>query len=1383
LCIEALEQRALLTASAIFDNGLLTVTGDNGANLVSIFSQVESGTPYVMVQDDGVTILDGRPSAANVAASAVQSIAVNGGDGDDVLYLQAVSAASGFSAIASVSLSGGAGSDTIIGSAFASSIFGGDGADVLVGGAGDDTVAGGAGDDVYLFDPVDNGSDTLSELADEGRDWLTFGDAENPLVLCLSTSDPQFWGGGTLTLADPAQFENVVGTAFDDFLCGNQATNFLVGGDGNDTLVGDGGADFLVGDLGDDALVGADGADVLLGAAGADNLTGDLGDDLLIAADLQLPVVIESLEDFADVADPIMAVWTANDTIAQRIANLMGAAGATNPLPSNLQFRPGETLIEDEAADVLVPLAGYDAVFLDIPTDIAMKSADATYIQVDPDVPLLEAQFAAGVLTVSFRGAGDVVYSVADGNLLVNGQHVLGSPLPVGDVDQVVTQLGKLAGDLDDAALFTGELPNLEAAAYTRSRPSAPPLFSAASIDSRLQLAVGEGWQALTSYSAQDIAAAANVGNFALYWAVVSAGALAASQSSLQSSAWYEIADGLAVASLAILAEAESGGSGMMSAAGGEGGTLDIRSAGNVDEDSTAVFPIEFNAESFDGGSVDWRTQNGSAIGGTDFCNGDYESTLQGRLTWLDGQEGDGAIQVPTFSDYRMEGDESFSVQLSNLQNADGAEGGMSLGNSSASATIVDQSILPQAFVGPSQAVEEGGVLRVPVSLSHPTQDPLTVNWSARDISTEGNQDYSPLSGALTFAALTCQNPGETLKYIDIQTVDDPTDEYDEELQILLTGGTNVQLPQGEETPYHTIVDNDPPPILSVVDVTVAEGAAATFTLSLSAASELPISIRYYTVNGSALAPTDYNAIASTTITLDPGTPSRTVSVQTINDTIPEPTQYFWLFVTDGVNVRFPYDDFRVIAKGDITDNDPLRAQVVSVSFGDPPNPAAGTGNITIEHDPLPVAGQIDGPTTSGTVYAGQHYLDLNHNGSTQDAGDQQYPIAYARSSVPTLQVTIWAEYNEFVQPFSIKGVGDWNITLNPTTASKTGSMEGNGSILLSATITSSSALPAEVKYKELLAVNWEVKAGDDAAWRSAGASRNQAYLTYAMPTIGPVYHTVIHIGSTKADGAAGRDATVAGAWNGFSKDDKPANTTRVDGAPLRYWNTFLPNCQSTAQLLAYQDGRCGAWARFFYDVLAVQGIRRDLIDIIAVTPDKAALAALGIGTATGSNAIDGFLVKSWSPKPGVPAGGPFLLVARWSAAQGGWTIFADDFRSYQFYDPLTTLTDDNGIAGQNRPDPASLFPNHGIVAYTQENRAVAYYDPSYGLIRADEMAFDNNAIFGYFEDTDVTVTVNETQTGDLNGDGVFNQALDVPAIRVFVNPSGDQINFNVFPY
>ncbi|MBX9787763.1 MAG: hypothetical protein K2Y37_02515, partial [Pirellulales bacterium] len=60
----------------------------------------------------------------------------------------------------------------------------------------------------------------------------------------------------------------------------------------------------------------------------------------------------------------------------------------------------------------------------------------------------------------------------------------------------------------------------------------------------------------------------------------------------------------------------------------------------------------------------------------------------------------------------------------------------MSLGASYASATIKDKSTVPQAFVGVSQAVVEGSVLRIPVTLSQVSQDAVTVNWSARDIST-----------------------------------------------------------------------------------------------------------------------------------------------------------------------------------------------------------------------------------------------------------------------------------------------------------------------------------------------------------------------------------------------------------------------------------------------------------------------------------------------------------------------------------------------------------------------------------------------------------------------------------------------------------------------
>ncbi|MBX9787761.1 MAG: hypothetical protein K2Y37_02505 [Pirellulales bacterium] len=1373
LPFERLEDRALLTATAGFSSGLLTVTGDSGANLISIFTQLDNGTAYVMVEDDGVTILDGRPTGANVTSPAVQSIAVDGGDGDDVLYLQSVTAATGFSAVTSVSLWGGTGNDTIVGSALANSIFGGDGADVLVGGAADDTVAGGTGDDVYVFAAGASGSDTLVELADEGRDWLSFSDAEAPLVLSLSTADPQYWGAGTLTLADPLQFENVLGTAFDDFICGNVATNYLLGGDGNDTILGDDGNDFLVGDLGFDMLIGAGGDDLLFGGSGLDTLSGDLGDDVLVAADLELSgVTIESLSDLAGIADQLLAVWATSAPIADRIANLMGTPGAANPLPGPLQFHPGETLLNDEDSDAVIPLAGRDAVFVNLPTDRPAKSADATYIEIDPAVPSLAASFSAGALTVTYLGAGDLAYSVVGGNLLVNGQNPLAAPLPASDVYQVATQLGRLAGDLDDAALFLGNVPNLQAEVVTRAFEVAPPAMTAETIDWQLIAAAGEDWQASSADTAAEIAAAWNAGDYAPYWEVVCAGKIAAQQALLLSnnsefSSVFGQADVLGRVVLGSLVPSGES-SAMASTAGGEGGTISIQGAGNVDEGSVAVFNVKFDGTYFNGASVDWHTVNGSATGGTASCNGDFQAVASGRIVWPNaiGGEGDAQIKVPVFADYRVEGDETFGVQLSNLQNFDGAEGDMSLGASYASATIKDKSAVPQAFVGVSEAVVEGDLLRIPVTLSQVSQDAVTVNWSARDISTEGNQDFSPLSGSVTFQPLTCEFGGETLKYIEIQTTDDSTDEYDEELQILLTGGTNVQLPQGEETPYHMIVDNDPPPILSVVDVTVAEGAAATFTLSISDDSEKPISIRYYTVNGSALAPTDYNAIASTTITLDPGTTSRTVSVQTINDTIPEPTQYFWLFVTDGVNVRFPNDDFRVIAKGNITDNDPLHAQVVSVAYG--------PGNIPIEHDPLPVAGQVDGATLAGMVYEGRHYLDQNHNGSTQDTGDQQFPIAYVRGDTPILTAVIWAEYNEFVQPFRIKGAGDWNITLDPTLATKTGSTEGNGSVLLEATLISMEDLPITVNYKEALTVNFDVKADDDpSGWHSAGSSVNQAYLIYSSPNVAHVYHTVIHVGSTNAIGKFLRDDVVDGAWKGFSTNDAPANTQTVYGVALTYWKTAAQDCQTTAQLLAYHDGRCGAWADFFKSVLDVQGIDSARVSVV---PDVLALSALQIGTQ--QDPIDGFLIKKWDPKPSAPASGPFQIVSHWSVAKGVWSYFTDDYDDFQFYEPLTTLKDVAGIPGQNEANPNSIFSNHALVAYGRVDPLgeITFYDPSYGVIRADEAEFDNQAVFGFYQN--FFVPIDETQVGDQNADGVLDPALQVPARRVYLNPDGDQITF-----
>ena len=47
-------------------------------------------------------------------------------------------------------------------------------------------------------------------------------------------------------------FENVTGSAYDDYIAGNELSNLLIGGAGNDTLTGGTNSDVLIGDAGND---------------------------------------------------------------------------------------------------------------------------------------------------------------------------------------------------------------------------------------------------------------------------------------------------------------------------------------------------------------------------------------------------------------------------------------------------------------------------------------------------------------------------------------------------------------------------------------------------------------------------------------------------------------------------------------------------------------------------------------------------------------------------------------------------------------------------------------------------------------------------------------------------------------------------------------------------------------------------------------------------------------------------------------------------------------------------------------------------------------------------------------------------------------------------
>jgi hypothetical protein len=124
-----------------------------------------------------------------------------------------------------------------------------------------------------------------------------------------------------------------------------------------------------------------------------------------------------------------------------------------------------------------------------------------------------------------------------------------------------------------------------------------------------------------------------------------------------------------------------------------------------------------------------------------------------------------------------------------------------------------------------------------------------------------------------------------------------------------------------------------PPPSMTISNAAVTEGhtgtVAATFTVTLSAASALPVTAAYATADSSAAANGDYQA-TSGTMTFAPGQTSKTITVQVKGDQAPESDETFLVNlsnasganIVDGQGVGTIVDDDPRISISDVTKNE-----------------------------------------------------------------------------------------------------------------------------------------------------------------------------------------------------------------------------------------------------------------------------------------------------------------------------------------------------------------------------------------------------------------------------------------------------------------------------
>jgi hypothetical protein len=302
---------------------------------------------------------------------------------------------------------------------------------------------------------------------------------------------------------------------------------------------------------------------------------------------------------------------------------------------------------------------------------------------------------------------------------------------------------------------------------------------------------------------------------------------------------------------------------------------------------------------------------------------GDFQAT-SGILTFTPGTT-TLPVTVRVVGDTQVENNESFLLSLSSPVNA--ALGAPSQGTG----TIVDDD--PQIVIA-GATVTEGDVGTVnavfTVTLSKPTGDTVTANFTTVNGTAIAGSDFNATSGVLTFAA------GETSKSITVAVNGDTLSETSETFTVNLSA-LNGAVAGTLQATGRINDNNDPLPSLSINDVTVEEGTGVTvnaiFTVTLSTDSGQVITVPYSTAGDSATADVDFVS-ANGVLTFQPGEVSKQITVQVVGDGQVEPTESFLVSLTSYALVV----PVKQIGVGTITDNELTNLLVTGAGAGGGPH-------------------------------------------------------------------------------------------------------------------------------------------------------------------------------------------------------------------------------------------------------------------------------------------------------------------------------------------------------------------------------------------------------------------------------------------------------------
>ena len=296
---------------------------------------------------------------------------------------------------------------------------------------------------------------------------------------------------------------------------------------------------------------------------------------------------------------------------------------------------------------------------------------------------------------------------------------------------------------------------------------------------------------------------------------------------------------------------------------------------------------------------VTFSVTQGSALPGQD-----YSVQTVGSLRFPPGTR-DQSIDIEIVDDEIQEPNETFTIALTNVENAD-------LGLGTSTVTIVDDDEASLS-INDVRAKESSGEAVFTVSLSNTSTTEITVNYSTEDGTALAALDYTPVEGTLTFSA----NDANLTRTIRVPLVDNNVDEPDETFLVRLSGVVGAVIADNEG--IGTIEDDEPPISVSIYDGRAREDAGS---LEMAARLNRPslqnvVTVRFSSSDRTATSSSDYTATTGLLI-FERGSTEGKVLVEVIDDQLVEGDETFEVTLSNPRNAVIDQG----LATGTIVENE-----------------------------------------------------------------------------------------------------------------------------------------------------------------------------------------------------------------------------------------------------------------------------------------------------------------------------------------------------------------------------------------------------------------------------------------------------------------------------